>query len=183
MENIEKAKIAFGTIDNEGHIQLLPKLGKHKTSLNLFKDLNVKPNSRSVQTYINGLAENELFRLRERMSRMKRDMQSPNTSQMLNVIKLMKTTLSMVTILYEMNLPNADFWTNEILCETYNSIDSNFLYSVIKKLKSQHDCFVSEIQKFCQDKHQRVKYSVPAHWGNLPKNIFVFWNKTNPYYD
>ena len=40
MENIEEAKIAFGTIDNEGRIQLLPKLGKHKTSLNLFKEYN-----------------------------------------------------------------------------------------------------------------------------------------------
>ena len=179
MENIEEAKIAFGTIDNEGRIQLLPKLGKHKTSLNLFKDLNVKPSSRNVQTYINGLAENELFRVRERMSRMKRElMRNSNASQMLYVIKLMRTTLSMVTILYEMNLPNADFWTNEILCETYNSIDSKFLYSVIMKLKPQNYCFVSEILKICQDEQRGKKYSVPAHWGHLPKNIFVFWNKT-----
>ena len=33
----EKAKIAFGTVDDQGKIQLLPKLGKHKTSLSLFK--------------------------------------------------------------------------------------------------------------------------------------------------
>ena len=33
----EKAKIAFGTVDDQGRIQLLPKLGKHKTSLSLFK--------------------------------------------------------------------------------------------------------------------------------------------------
>ena len=33
----EKAKIVFGTVDEQGRIQLLPKLGKHKTSLSLLK--------------------------------------------------------------------------------------------------------------------------------------------------
>ena len=39
----EKAKIAFGTVDDQGRIQLLPKLGKHKTSLSLFKVIKYIP--------------------------------------------------------------------------------------------------------------------------------------------
>ena len=39
----EKAKIAFGTVDDQGKIQLLPKLGKHKTSLSLFKVIKYLP--------------------------------------------------------------------------------------------------------------------------------------------
>ena len=143
---IEEGKIAYGTVDNQGRIQLLPKLGNHKTSLSLFNDLNVKPTSRSIRTSMNRLAENELFRVRDRMRRMKRDV-----NRFKYVQNLIKATLSTASLLHEMDLHNADYWTHKILCETYNLIDPTIMSSIIEQKNPSYACFVSKILTYCND--------------------------------
>ena len=142
----EKAKFAFGTISNSGYIQLLPRLGRHKTSLDLLRDLNVKPNARSVNARINGLANDELFRVRDKINRVKRDT-LPVKDYALQSIKAAFSTLS---VLFEMDLPNADYWADQVLCDTYNAMDRGEILELVSKEMPKHSCFAQAILNFCQ---------------------------------
>ena len=72
----------------------------------------------------------------------------------------MKAGISMISILQEMNLPNAEYWTKYALCESFISIDS-YLLSDFKK-KSKYACFISEILKYCAN-----NYVVQIKWCKL----------------
>ena len=142
----EMAKIAYGTIDQQGQIKLLPRLGKHKTSLSLLNELNVKPRSRKIQTKVNGLADNELFRIRERMLRAKREVEDKNYHELL---KNLRFVLSSVAILHDMDSSNTEYWTEQSLCDAFNTIGSNSLISLIENTYPNYNCFAKNVLDFC----------------------------------
>ena len=142
----EMAKIAYGTIDQQGQIKLLPRLGKHKTSLSLLNELNVKPRSRKIQTKVNGLADNELFRIRERMLRTKREVEDENYQELVTNLKFV---LSLVATLHEMDSANAEYWTEHSLCDAFNTIGSNSLLPLIEKTYHRYNCFAQNVLDYC----------------------------------
>ena len=141
--------MAFGTISNSGYIQLLPRLGRHKTSLDLLRDLNVKPNARSVNARINGLANDELFKVRDKINRVKRETLPVKDY----VLQSIKTAFSTLSVLFEIDFPNAELWADKVLCDTYNAMNRGEILELVSKEMPKHSCFAQAILEFCQSQY------------------------------
>ena len=109
----------------------------------------MKPNSRSVNARINGLANDELFRVRDKINRVKRD-SLPLKDY---VLQSVKAAFSTISVLYEMDLPNADHWVDQVLCETYNAIDEHDILALVSEKMPEHSCFAQTILNFCQSQY------------------------------
>ena len=58
-----------------------------------------------------------------------------------------KSAFSTAAMLHELNITNADYWSEMSLCETYNSV--NMLDTILPLIKPQYTCFVSKIIEHC----------------------------------
>ena len=52
-------------------------------------------------------------------------------------------------MLHELNITNADYWSEVSMCETYNSV--NMLDTILPLIKPEYTCFVSNVIEYCRD--------------------------------
>ena len=60
-----------------------------------------------------------------------------------------KSAFSTAAMLHELNISNADYWSEMSLCETYNSV--NILETILPLIKPQYTCFVSSVIEYCNE--------------------------------
>ena len=140
----EKAKIAYGSVNKQGVINLIPEIGERKTSLRLLRSLNIKPlkpilSLKSTRIQVDNL---------DKIYRPKRSVNDINHFE--NVLYDFKYKLSLIEVMsehYEFE-KNLDNFVIESLCET---IVDNFetVRNITLTKHPQHSCFVHQIREFC----------------------------------
>ena len=123
-ETTEIAQIDYATVDQNGNVHLLPDLLGQKPNMELFRSLNVKPTTRSVQTTLD--VQIDAKSILQRRKRTIKDVR-----QALNLVHL-----------FEMDLEN-------VTCEMVKKIDQEDVHKLINEYKPESVCFYEKIIHFC----------------------------------
>ena len=123
-QTTEIAQIDYATADQNGNVHLLPDLLGQKPNMELFRSLNVKPTSRSVQTTLD--VQIDAKSILQRRKRTIKDVR-----QALNFVHLFEMDLESVT------------------CEIAKRIDQEDVHKLINVYKPESVCFYQKMIHFC----------------------------------
>ena len=123
-QTTEIAQIDYATADQNGNVHLLPDLLGQKPNMELFRSLNVKPTTRSVQTTLD--VQIDAKSILQRRKRTIKDVR-----QALNFVHLFEMDLESVT------------------CEIVKRIDQEDVHKLINVYKPESVCFYQKMIHFC----------------------------------
>jgi hypothetical protein len=154
---VETAQIGYGTINPQGVVSLLPKIGKQKTNIRLLRSLNVKSPTSAVaavtldpdlhdshfwDTLRGGLSENA-DNGSTIAARRKRGVMSPPISG-----KQIHFAFSTVSLLEEMGIKDFDKLADVVMCSLFVN-HHNALVEWISRHKPNYTCLAHSVVNFC----------------------------------
>ena len=122
---------------------MLPKLGESPPTLQLLRSLNIKPKSMTVQVFANVDLNSEEWK----NIRSKRSIGD-------SIASSLRHAMSLVAIMHEFNLPEADLIGDELLCHVYKQFVANdTLEKYVESFMPQGLCFYQAVIDDCSRVH------------------------------